>query len=250
MHIELCNAYTLLSSIVQETDEQKLQGKAAQLSLQGQWIKWWNVLRLDLSWKTVIVMAKSFLSFCLGATYYTLPSPSNLHRWHIHSEPSCHLCSKIVCTTAYILGAFEVTVQLGRFTYCHDSVLQTFLALETVSENLPNHINFVRFRTKIKNSMKKPYTGLLHFARDWRVMPDFIDKLVISSWIVISQLRPDMIFSKMQRACIIIILTCPYEKNMEVWHQKKSWSVHLFPVEVGALFISSRFSSYTPKVDD
>ena len=71
---------------------------------------------------------------------------SRCHLWHsaisfkstqmayIHSEPSCYLCSKIVCTTAYILGAFEVTVQLGWFTCCHDSVLQTFLALETVAK--------------------------------------------------------------------------------------------------------------------
>ena len=153
------NAYRkLLSSIVQETAEQDLQAKAAQLSRQDQWIKWCNFLRLDLSWKTMLAMPKSLLSFCLSATNDTLPSPSNLHRWHVHSQPSCYLCSKTVCTTADILGACMVALQQGRFTYHHDSVLQAFLtALETflssysVSESLQQHINFVRPRTKIKN---------------------------------------------------------------------------------------------------
>ena len=63
------NAYRkLLSSIVQETAEQDLQAKASQLSLQDQWIKWCNFLRLDLSWKTMLAMPKSLLSFCLSAT--------------------------------------------------------------------------------------------------------------------------------------------------------------------------------------
>ena len=70
--------------------------------------------------------------------------------------------------------------------------------------------------------MKKPHTGLLHLAPDWRVTSDFKDKLVIPSWIVISQLRLDIfIFSKIQKTCIIIELTCPCEGNMEVWHQEK-----------------------------
>ena len=68
----------LLSSIVQETDKQMVQAKAAQLSLHGQWIKWCNFLRLDLCWKAMLAMPKSLLSFCLGASYDTLPSPSNL----------------------------------------------------------------------------------------------------------------------------------------------------------------------------
>ena len=244
----------LHSSIVQETDKQKLQAKAALLSLQGQWTEWCNFLRLDLSWKTMLAMPKTLLSFCLGATYDTLPSPSNLHRWCIHSEPSCYSCSKTVCTTAPILGACKFALQQGRFTYRHDSVLQAFLTalqtfLSSVSESLQHQINLVRPGTKIKKSMKKPHTGLLHLAPDWRVMSDFNKKLVIPSWIVIAQLTPDIfIFSKTQKSCIIIELTCPCEENMEVWHQKKcqkdeplstsiksnGWSVHLFVIEVGA----------------
>ena len=131
----------------------------------------------------MLAMPKFFLSFCLGATYDTLPSPSNLHRWCTHSEPSCYLCSKTVCATAHILGACKVAPQQGRFTYCHDSVLQaflsglqTFLSSYSVSESLKYHINFVRPAKKIKKSMKKPHVGLLHLVPDWRVMSDFNNK--------------------------------------------------------------------------
>ena len=119
-------------------------------------------MRLDLSWKRMLAMPKSLLTFCLGVTYDTLPSPSDLHRWHIHSEPTFYLYSKTVCTTAHIHGACKVDLQEGRFIYCHDSVLQAFLtALETflssylVRESLQQRINFVRLGKKIKKSMKK-----------------------------------------------------------------------------------------------
>ena len=72
------------------------------------------------------------LSFCLGATYSTLPSPSNLLRRHINPEASCLLCKKQVCTTVHVLGTCTVALQQGCFTFCHDSVLSVLLvALES-----------------------------------------------------------------------------------------------------------------------
>ena len=75
-----------------------------------------------------------------------------------------------------------------------------------------------------------------------------------------SQLRPDtFIFSKMQKTCLIVELTCPCKENMEVWYQKNlekcqplstsiksnSWSVHLFAIEVGARgYCSTPVNSY------
>ena len=97
--------------------------------------------------------------------------------------------------------------------------------------------------------MKKPRTGLLHLAFGWTIRSDMEDKLVILSWIVLSQLRSDIVsFSKMLKICIIIEPTCSYKKNMEVWHDKNfekheslsssiksnGWPVHFFTIEVGA----------------
>ena len=66
---------------------------------------------MDLSWKTLLAMSQQHSPVCLGATYDTLPSPSNLHRWHINLEASCLLCRKQNFTTAHVLGACIVALQ-------------------------------------------------------------------------------------------------------------------------------------------
>ena len=77
---------------------------------------------MDLSWKTLLTMPQQLLSFCLGVTYDTPPSPSDLLLSHINLDASCLLCKKQVCTTAHVLGVCTVALQQGRFTFRHDSV--------------------------------------------------------------------------------------------------------------------------------
>ena len=159
-----------------------------------------QLFRLDLSWKTVLATFKSLLSFCLGGTCDTLTSLSNLHSWCIHSEPSCYLCSKAGAQHL----TFLVPVRLPPFS--RENSLTTMIQfcwllwwpyklsiLPIFLESLQQHINFVRPGTKTKKSMKKPNTGLLHVSPDWRFMSDFTGKLLIPSWIVISQRRPDIV---------------------------------------------------------
>ena len=84
-------------------------------------------------------MPTNLLSFCLGATYNVLPSPSNLKMWHLASESRCFLCHKDVCTIPHILGAFKLSLQQGRFTFGHDNILQDLvLVLKSFLKDLPN----------------------------------------------------------------------------------------------------------------
>ena len=92
----------LVSKAAKEIEEENSFAKAVQLQVQGQWTKWTNYVQNDLSWKTILAMPQSLLSFCLGATFDTLPSPSNLQRWRITTEPSCFLCGEEICTAAHI----------------------------------------------------------------------------------------------------------------------------------------------------
>ena len=57
----------------------------------------------------------------------TLPSLSDLHRWHIAPEAVCFLCSKQVCTLAHVLRACGVALEQGRFTFRHDAVLRVLV---------------------------------------------------------------------------------------------------------------------------
>ena len=134
-------------------------------------MRWCDVMKNDFSWKSLLKMPSSLLSFCLNATYGTLPSPSNLKRWQIITKASCSLCQKKVCTLAHILGACQVALQQQRFTYRYDSVLMLlvsvlsqFLSSFVPSQDSSTKIIFVKEGQTPKNIKKKPNTGLLHSA--------------------------------------------------------------------------------------
>ena len=91
------------STVQKEPDEEKLLAHADQLKLQGAWTKWCSFLWMDLSWKSILSMPPSLLSLCLGATYNSLPLPSNLHKLNISTKTSCQLCHKQICTHPWSL---------------------------------------------------------------------------------------------------------------------------------------------------
>ena len=140
-----------------------------------------------LSWKTLLAMPQQLLPFCLGATYNTLPSPSNLHRWRINPEASCLLCRKLVCitTTAHVLRACTVAVALqqGCFTFRHDSILsvlvvslESFLSSKKCNNAQSNNsIKFVKAGAKLSKYAKKLHFELLHLTADWKLVSDVCD---------------------------------------------------------------------------
>ena len=161
---KLSHSYrTLVSSTIHEEDEEKFKAKAVQLHLQGYWMRWCDLVRNDLSWKSLLTMPASLVSFCLNATYGTLPSPSNLNRWQITTETSCYLCHKKICTSAHILGACQVARNQQRFTYRHDSVLSVLVTAlkQFLSSYVPVdpsdlNIKFVKEGQKFPKKVKKP----------------------------------------------------------------------------------------------
>ena len=237
-------------------DEEGHLSKALSLQVQGSWTAWVNYVKNDLSWKTILATPPNLLSFCLAATFDVLPSPSNLHRWHINTEASCLLCRKNICTTAHILGACKASRDQGRFTYRHNLVLADLCSiLSSFIQNIPSHsvnasskIVFVKEGSK-KAPHKARHSGLLFRAPDWILKADLSDDLVFPVFIAHTSQRPDMvIYSKSTKRVIIIELTCPCEENMEDWHREKTnryfaltnkskengWIVSFFAIEVGA----------------
>ena len=246
----------LISSLIEESDENRFEAKAVQLSMQGNWVKWCNFVRFDLSWNTLLALPQSLISFCINATYDTLPSPSNLHRWSISTEKSCYLCNKTICTTAHVLGGCKVALEQGRFTYRHDSVLSVivkflkqFLSSYKVVSNKDQKIKFVKAGTKNSKKIKSSFSGLLNLAPDWVILDDLNGNLIVPPFMAITRLRPDLLlYSSSTKTCIILELTCCCEENFEQWHEKKffkydplsnlissnGWKVYLFPIEIGA----------------
>ena len=117
-----------------------------------------------------MAMPANLTSFCLASTYDTLPSPTNLRRWRITTEAMCTLCSKVVCTTAHILGACKIALQQGRYTFRHDTALhQVIEALQTFISNIKeavpisakSSIMFVKKGAKVP-CKRTPPVGILH----------------------------------------------------------------------------------------
>ena len=222
-----------------------------------------NYVQQDFSWASLLAMSANLTSFCLASTYDTLPSPANLKRWRVTTETMCTLCSKDVCTTAHILGACKVSLQQGRYTFRHHTVLRgvievlkTFIlnVKDTVPISPKSSIKFVRKGTKVPRK-RTPPVGILHHASDWILLADLNKAYCFPVHIAFTQLRPDItIFSNSLRKVIPIELTCPCEENMESWHgtkiskysalktiiESKGWCVELFAVEVGARGYCSR----------
>ena len=149
-------------------------------------------------------MPPNLLSFCLGATCNVLPSPKNLKRQHLASKSRCFLCHKEVCTIPHILGACKISLQQGRFTFRHDSVLQhQVLVLKSFLKNLPinttkkcNAIKFAKFGTKCSKT-KIAAKGILHLASDWILLADVKSDYLFPFQLALTELRPDiLLFSK------------------------------------------------------
>ncbi|XP_057310248.1 uncharacterized protein LOC130648228 [Hydractinia symbiolongicarpus] len=207
----------LVSDVVQDNKEDIYYARAVQLHVQGNWTKWCSFIKFDLSWKNLLSLPQSLSSFCIGATYDTLPSPTNLAKWGIQNDKSCTLCKKPSCNVSHILGACK-------------------LALSQAGTRLPT-----KKRSKIQ--------GILHLASDWRLLSDLDSTLIVPPYLAVTQLCPDILLtSAMTKTVIILELTCPCKENMETWHGVKvdkyssfcsvmrlnNWFVHFFAVEVGA----------------
>ncbi|XP_057310622.1 uncharacterized protein LOC130648588 [Hydractinia symbiolongicarpus] len=208
----------LVSETSKEIEEESYLSRALQLLVQGQWTRWENYVKFDLSWKDILATPPNLLSFCLQSTYDVLPSPNNLKRWKIITESV--FCATEICTFGHILGACKIALVQGRYTFRHDSVLvhlvdtlkQFLSALPLIISRNCNSMVFVKGGAYVSPKSKTKVTACCF---------------------VISQ---------------SIELTCPCEENANYWHSTKvtkysclvnvilssGWQVDFFAVEVRA----------------
>ena len=217
---------SLISDLVGEVNEHAYHAKSVQLHLLGYRC---DFVKNDLSWKTLLAMPSSLISFCLGATFDPLPSPSNLKRWRLITESSCFLCGKSICTSAHILGTCKIALQEGDFSFRHNKVHNKVIVKNFLSSYKPNKysvinfINFVKEGKKPKTAPDKGFLGIRHSASDWNLEFDLDGMLVVPVFIAVSTLRPNiLIFWRSTEKVIIIGLACPCEENMSQWHKEKS----------------------------
>ena len=195
------------SALRSEHEEKHLQ-HAACLVRQGVWTHWENVIPFDLSWKNLIYgPGPRVIAFVLNAQINSVRTPDMLRLWGYVESAACKLCDSPQCTLHHILVNCSYSLNQGRYTWRHDSVLK---CIEIVLGELVALFNsrkpsvfaevarkdfaasFVRAGQKRKVPMEKPQRGLLEYANDWKFQVDFQNcPLVFPPCICATSLRPD-----------------------------------------------------------
>ena len=166
---------------------------------------------------------QGILKFAINAGINTLPSLDNLKRWGKRVSDRCPFCNNTQ-TLLHILSNCGTSLDQGRYTWRHNSVLSSFI--EIIRPRLLE--GFILYSDMPGSTA--PHGG------------------TIPPHILVTSLRPDVfIFNESTRTAIIFELTCPWDKNIDRSHSFKeekyaplsadlsnTFKVFTFSVEVSA----------------
>ena len=174
--------------------------------------------------KNAFQCAKGVLSFALKSTVNGLNTPSNLKRWGIKKTNKCLLCTNY-CDLSHIIGWCKVSLNQGRLTWRHNSVL---------------HHLYTILRAGTSPSTKI-YADIPNLSLNGGTIPPNI---------TVTGQRPDLVLVNEDSKTITLLeLTVPLEKNIPSANlrkelsymnlvndiQSKGWRATCLPLEVGAL---------------
>jgi hypothetical protein len=178
----------------------------------------------NITWKSFIWnVPRGVVKFALNAGLNTLPSADNLKRWGKRTSDICKICNLGKQTLNHILSSCSISLEEGRYTWRHDSVLQTIY-------------DFILPKLMDGFSMYCDLQG--RGAGNSGNIP---------SDVIVTSQRPDIVLiSPISKHIVIFELTCPWDTNVESNHEYKQnkyaslvtdlgkeWrNVNLFCVEV------------------
>jgi len=188
-----------------------------------------------------------------------------LRLWGYTSTSDCPLCPQKKCTLHHIIVNCPFSLNQGRYTWRHDSVLAN---IEPALKKLINTANsrkpfsrteaarnalkcsFVRAGNTRPVPKNKPSPGLVSFANDWSLLVDYDHKqITFPPNIYSTNERPDIvIWSRKTQRVILLELTCCAEEGFSAaqlrkqvrYHElvdninSRGWKADLFTLEVGA----------------
>ena len=166
--------------------------------MQGDFAKLLIEEKENITWKSIINnVPRGVLSFALNSTTNTLPTPDNLRRWGKRMVSKCPLCSNHG-TLEHILNFCSVSLNQGRFTWRHNSVLNHLTT--TIIENKPENLEI--------------YSDISGLDINGGTIPP--DVLVTTS-------RPDLVLlNRSERKIYLMELTCSFERNIEAANLRKT----------------------------
>ena len=170
-------------SIQQFTTEQWNE-KVEKLAMQGDFAKLLIEEEENVTWKSIINnVPRGVLSFALNSSTNTLPTPDNLKRWGKRMVSVCPSCGNHG-TLEHILNFCSVSLNQGRYTWRHNSVL--------------NHIT---------NMILQNNPSTLEVFSD--ISGYDINAGTIPSDVLVTQARPDLLLlNRHEKIICLLELTC------------------------------------------
>ena len=137
------------------------------------------------------------LKFAMNAGLNTLPTLDNLKRWGKRVNDRCPFCGNIQ-TLLHVLSNCSVSLNQGRYTWGHDSVLSTIIGIIRPCLN-PDY--------RLYSDL--PGYGAPHGG-------------TIPPHVLVTNLRPEIFFvNESLRKAIVFELTCPWDANVQRSHAYK-----------------------------
>ena len=196
--------------------------------MQGEFVKLLIEEKQSITWQSIIRgLPRNILAFSVRLATDSLASPSNLKRWGKRVLATCPLCSCPQGTLAHIINFCPVSLNQGRMTWRHNSVLKHMLTV--IKKEAPEGL--------------KVYSDLPGSMVNNAVIPS--DILVTNGY----GSKPDLVMiSRQSKTIALLELTCPLERNLAKANEfkndkyasmqgdleEKGWKVHLVPFEVSS----------------
>ena len=165
--------------------------KVRKLAFQGSFIELLIEEKDNVTWKSVATnVPKGVLSFALKASVNGLSTPDNLVRWGKRKLNRCDLCGN-KSDLMHVLNWCKISLDEGRFTWRHDSVLKHMLQEMNLAKIQDTTIYADIDGFKINNS-------------------------TIPADILSTTVRPDIvILNRKERRIELLKLSCSFETNVE-----------------------------------
>ena len=189
--VESINRKTLARSahaLHAEVREEKWDLSLGKLKVQGKFKDACSLEKENRIWNRIMDgLPPGQLSFVLRAASDTLPTPLNLCRWKYRTDPKCSLCGSNFPTVRHVLNSCPTSLEQGRFTWRHDSVLQKLVSaiLPTLSEG------------------EKVYADLLNLRACDNSSATIPEKIITTS------ARPDLVLVR-EKEVVLMELTIPH----------------------------------------
>ena len=124
-HNDIKSAKIVVRKSIQEEIKDTWNNKVHKLTMQGDFTKLLIEEQTSITWQSVIKhMPRNVLAFAARLTTNSLNSPDNLVRWGKRKIGPCPLCKSRHGTLAHLVNFCPVSLNQGRYTWRHDSVLQ------------------------------------------------------------------------------------------------------------------------------